>query len=238
MGDREAILSRIRRSLDTNRAMLEAEAAYHSHGDPHPMGPFLRTGLTPVAQFTAELEALSGHVHLCRGPEEALAKVRNLLVSHEIESALHWDPAEIPLPGVGAVLQELGIRPADGQLRGTGDRTARLQALEPVPICISGADAAIAESGTILVMSGPGRGRLASLLPPVHLAILPAAWIVRTLPEAFVLLEARWGRNVVHARSNITLITGPSRTADIEQSMTLGVHGPKEIHVVVVGADG
>ena len=238
MGDREAILGRIRRSLDVNREMLEREATAHGYGDLHPAGPFEPSELTPVEQFTRELEALQGHVHLCAGPEQALAKVRDLLVSHEVDSALHWDWNEIPLPGLQGVFEELGIRSAEGRFLGAEDRAARVQALEPVPICISGADAAIAESGTLVVMSGAGRGRLASLLPPIHLAILPADHIVRTLPNAFALLEAEWGEGVVRERSNITLITGPSRTADIEQSLTLGVHGPKEIHVVVVGAEG
>ena len=237
MSDRDAILGGIRQSLEVNRAMLEREAADHGYGESHPAGPFMPADLTPVAQFTAELEALHGHVHLCAGPREALEKVRSLLVSHEVESVLHWDWQEIPLPGIGHVVQELGIQSATGQLLGAPDRSTRLQALDPVPICISGADAGIAESGTLVVMSGPGRGRLASLLPPIHLAILPADHIVRTLPNAFALLEAEWGSDVVRDRSNITLITGPSRTADIEQSLTLGVHGPKEIHVVIVGAD-
>jgi L-lactate dehydrogenase complex protein LldG len=131
----------------------------------------------------------------------------------------------------------LGIPSAEGHLAGTSDRAERLQALEPAPICISGADAAIAESGTLLVMSGPGRGRLASLLPPIHIAILPVDCIVRSLPDAFALIAERWGPDVVHERANITLISGPSRTADIEQSLTLGVHGPKEIHVVIVGVE-
>ncbi len=59
---------------------------------------------------------------------------------------------------------------------------------------------------------------------------------MRSLPDAFALLATRFGADVVQRHSNITLITGPSRTADIEQSLTLGVHWPKEIHVVVVGA--
>ena len=235
MGDREQILHQIRRSLATNREMLEREAARNGYHDPEPSGPFMPTDLTPLAQFQAELEALKGHVHLCPTPADALAAVRHILVSHDVESALCWEPAEIPLPGVESVLQELNIHSADPQLGGFENRLERLQGLDPVQIGISGADAAIAESGTIVVVSGPGRARMASLLPPVHLAILPAERIVRSLPEAFALLTAHFGADVVYQRSNISLISGPSRTGDIEQSLTLGVHGPKEIHVVVVG---
>jgi L-lactate dehydrogenase complex protein LldG len=60
--------------------------------------------------------------------------------------------------------------------------------------------------------------------------------IVRSLPDAFRLLAARWGDDLMRRHSNVTLISGPSRTGDIEQTLTLGVHGPKEVHVVVIGA--
>ena len=238
MSDRDIVLGRIRRSLEVNRQMLEREAALHGGDDPHPTGPFLPGELTPVVQFQKELEALSGHVHVCAGPGEALARVRDLLASHEVDSAVHWDPSELPLEGVDRVLHELGISSADARLLGADDRATRLQALEPVPLCLSGADAAIAESGSIVVLSGPGRPRMASLIAPIHIAILRADRIVRTLPEAFALLYSQWGPEVVHERSNITIISGPSRSADIEQSLTIGVHGPKEIQVVVVNVAG
>jgi L-lactate dehydrogenase complex protein LldG len=235
MSDRERILRRIRASLSANREMLAAEAA--KAPPPHPRGPFVHSDLSPLAQFTSELEALTGHVHLCASEQQAREKLRDLLVSHDVISLIHWDTREIPLAGVDGVLQELGIQSAQAQIHGAEDRATRVQALDPVPACLSGADAAIAESGTLVVVTGPGRGRLASLIAPVHITILPADRIVRTLQDAFELLYAQFGQDVVHERANVTLITGPSRSGDIEQTLTLGVHGPKEIHVIVVGAD-
>jgi len=79
-------------------------------------------------------------------------------------------------------------------------------------------------------VSGPGRPRLASLLPPVHVAILRADRIYSNLP-ALVTALAEKGT----AGSNLVIITGPSRTADIEMTLTRGVHGPGEVHVVIVG---
>jgi L-lactate dehydrogenase complex protein LldG len=232
MSDRKLILDQIRDSLKANRAQLLREAAIHSA--PHPHGPFVLSDRSPMEQFIAELEALNVHVHACAGAEQAREQVRSLLASHNVQRVLHWDWDQIPLEGVEQIVGELGITSADGRLHGATDPMALLQELEPVPLCISGVDAAIAESGTLVVMSGRGRGRLASLLPPVHLAIVPADRVVRTLPDAFALLYERYGAEVVRERSNVTLISGPSRTADIEQSLTLGVHGPKEIHVVIV----
>jgi L-lactate dehydrogenase complex protein LldG len=232
MSDRDLILGRIRRGLEQSGPMLRREA--DAFPPPQPHGPFVASDLAPIDQFAEELEKLQGHIHRCATAADALAKLRDLLVAHDATSALHWDPAELPIPGVEQTLRELGIASAEGMLVGAADRQARVQALDEVPICISGADAAIAESGSIVVVSGPGRGRAASLLAPVHIAILPADRIARTLPDAFDLLYARFGRDLIQRRSNVTIISGPSRSADIEQTLTLGVHGPKEVHVVVV----
>lgn len=122
-----------------------------------------------------------------------------------------------------------------GQVAYSGDeRAARLQALDPVPVCISGANIGIAESATLVVRGGAGRGRLASLLAPVHIAVLRVPQLVRGLGEALAAVKERYGPDVFADSSSLTLISGPSRTADIELTLTLGVHGPREIHVVLI----
>lgn len=232
MNDRAPMIERIRNSLATNGAMLEKMATLAQA--PYPEGPFIHGDIDPVEQFMDELRELKGHPHRCADVAAARRMLIELLQSHKAERVLHWDEHELPIPDFAGILQHCGAKRADGQVLGAPDRRLHLQDLDDVGICVSGADAAVAESGTLLVVSGPGRGRLASLLPPVHIALLPAHHIVRTLPEAWNLLEKHFGNDVGHARSNISLITGPSRTADIEQTLTLGVHGPKELHVIVI----
>jgi len=85
-----------------------------------------------------------------------------------------------------------------------------------------------------VLRSGNGRGRLASLIAPVHIAVLRRAQIVRGLGTALALLAEQHGRDLFVDSSNLTLISGPSRTGDIELTLTLGVHGPREIHVVLI----
>ena len=80
------------------------------------------------------------------------------------------------------------------------------------------------------MMASPADARLISLLPPAHIAVLPAERILSGLDELFTLDP----RPADHTSSTV-FITGPSRTADIEQLLVRGVHGPGEIHVVVVG---
>ncbi len=87
----------------------------------------------------------------------------------------------------------------------------------------------IAETGTLVLASGAERHRLTSLVPPIHIALVPASRIVATMPSVLNQLTGSDGRHQA-----VTFITGPSRTADIELTLVVGVHGPKELHVIVL----
>ena len=212
--------------------MLAAEAARVDHAPP----PFVHPAQDDLAaQFAAELARLAGHPHRCAGDEQALEVIGAILEDHAATQVIAWDLEQIGLPGLGELLESLGARMLDGRITERGDaRAAQLQELEPALICISGADAAIAESGTLVLRSRAGRGRLASLLAPTHIAVLRSAQIVRGLGAALALMQERYAPDMFADSSNLTLITGPSRTGDIEQTLTLGVHGPREIHVVLI----
>lgn len=95
---------------------------------------------------------------------------------------------------------------------------------------ISTAQAAIAETGTLVLDSASEQHRLVSLVPPVHIAIVNASAIVDTLSDALTLLHKK------EISPAITFITGPSRTADIELTLAIGVHGPQELYVIVDGS--
>ncbi|MEO1767399.1 LutC/YkgG family protein [Thiobacter aerophilum] len=97
-------------------------------------------------------------------------------------------------------------------------------------IGLTGAFAGIAETGTLMLISGETTPATTSLLPETHIAVLASSRLVDTLEDAFALLRreaARWPRAV-------NLISGPSRTADIEQTVTLGAHGPYRVHIILV----
>jgi L-lactate dehydrogenase complex protein LldG len=90
-------------------------------------------------------------------------------------------------------------------------------------------DYALAETGTLVMLASRQEARLVSLLPPVHIAIVPRSRIVANLDELLSLLP-----KPAEQTSSMVLITGPSRTADIEQILVRGVHGPGEIYAVIV----
>jgi hypothetical protein len=143
---------------------------------------------------------------------------------------LAWDDSELLPAGLGAALRVAGIVrldpgvPADPTLR-----RARLAELGRAAVGLTGALAGLADTGTLALLSGPTRPRLASLLPPVHLALVAKSAIYPTMAAFFAAHPT-----AVREASNLVFVTGPSRTADIEQTLTLGVHGPREVHVVLV----
>lgn len=94
---------------------------------------------------------------------------------------------------------------------------------------ITSADYALADTGTLVMYASPEEARMTSLLPPVHVAIVPRERILSGLDEFFSLVPLPADRS-----SSVVFITGGSRTADIEMILVRGVHGPGEIHVVVV----
>lgn len=175
-------------------------------------------------RFEAALTAAHGQVLRAGSLAEALAQVDTVLAELGAQKVVaNAEPplADLDLPGRWPDIQWHRVGKSQGRLR---DFCASAD------VGLSSADAALAETGTIVVSSGPGRSRLATLLPPVHLALVPAA---RLTTDIFTWTAARQG----HLPANVVLISGPSKTADIEQTMAIGVHGPKRFIVVLYDGD-
>jgi L-lactate dehydrogenase complex protein LldG len=183
-----------------------------------------------VARFARECEAVGGQVHLAPDEPRALAVILALVAPRVPGPLLCWSEAEIGLPGLFESLRSQGADLVEQHVPDAGaDREAQLSRLAACAVGITGAACGLAESGSIVLASGSGRGRLASLLPPVHIAVLRASCVVWSIGDAF----ARDPDSASRA-SNVAVVTGPSRTADIEMTLTRGVHGPREVHVVLV----
>ncbi len=127
------------------------------------------------------------------------------------------------------VLRECGIADLPGVQTGFTDLEALRQACASAPFGITSADYALADTGTLVMLSSTEEARMISLLPPVHIAVVPRDRILSGLDE--LLSKAPRPGEIA---SSMVLITGPSRTADIEQILVRGVHGPGEVHVLVI----
>jgi len=147
-----------------------------------------------------------------------------LAKEREAKKLVRWDVPELDTLGVDEPLEEAGVKVVVWreledfrEVSGTAD------------IGLSTAEWAIADTGSLVLESGPGKGRTVTLLPPSYVAILPVERILRTLPEAIGKYADR------KLPANVCFHTGPSRSGDIEMSLAIGVHGPGDVHVLVVG---
>jgi L-lactate dehydrogenase complex protein LldF len=131
---------------------------------------------------------------------------------------------------LAALLHEQGIDRVCVDAIGQAYISAIPFVMDPDPsirVGVTGALAGIAETGSLVLVGGEGRPLTTSLLPEIHIAILRVSDLVPTLSDGLHLPEIR-------PASSAVIITGPSRTADIEMTLTLGVHGPKELHVFLI----
>jgi L-lactate dehydrogenase complex protein LldG len=169
-------------------------------------------------KFVEELEALGGTFHKCT-LENVLQTILEILRGHGIDEILTWDAAYLPdklLDGLdGAGIQI--IFP-------TGEN---IQTSSQIRAGLTGASAGIAETGSILVLGGPGQPLTASLLPEIHIALIMEKDIFNQLSQVLKL-------DGIEQASAGVLVSGPSRTADIEMTLTIGVHGPGELHVICI----
>lgn len=115
--------------------------------------------------------------------------------------------------------------------RGAGFDLAAREAVAADPVGITGAFAGIAETGTLMVVSGADTPANTSLLPETHIAIVPSDRLVKHMEDAWDLVRTELGR----LPRAVNFISGPSRTGDIEQVIILGAHGPYRVHLILVG---
>jgi L-lactate dehydrogenase complex protein LldG len=161
-----------------------------------------------IDSFIAAVQADGGHASRVADAAEAREHVTALL--GDDATICFWDGDPLVM----------SIDPAS-----LGRRTPSAEAFAG----ITGADFGVAPTGTLVLTYGEGRSRTTGLLPDLHIALLPAARIVRTLEDAIARIYAT---DVPRA---MTLVTGASATSDIEKIRVTGAHGPRRVAVVVIG---
>lgn len=193
---------------------------------PPPVPPAARDPLALLARFEGEAERVNCTTSRAASAEEARDQVLEVASRHRVRRAVCWEHPVLEALGVATALasRDIKVEAAPAAARSPEARENWLRTLAAADLGISGVDVAVAETGTLVLHAGPGRGRLVTCLPPVHLAVLTLDALVADLFH----LPARWRA----LPSSAHLISGPSRTADIELSLTRGVHGPAEVHIL------
>lgn len=217
---RENILASIREHLTASVEHDRVAIHHASAAVTHPNGAPL-VAPSRIDLFKTSLEAVNGHCVVARTELEIVHALTRIIT--ELKDS-QLNPRRIALSdantlerlvGLVGVQMDVTVAPSSSDLFG-------------IDIGITTAQAAIAETGTLVLDSSRERNRLISLVPPVHIAIVEAANLYSTLGEILAVLQSDDEISPV-----VTFITGPSRTADIELTLAIGVHGPQELYVII-----
>lgn len=212
---REAILAAVRSGLSAARARSSKAAPPAPAVMPAPRGP-----ADPLAALRARLAEAGVSFHEAR--DEAQAGQRLEAICAELGARrIALSDAPLARRVAEALRASCGLLPSD----------ATRSALFEADLGLSCVQWAVAETGTLILDGERERHRLVSLVPRVHVALLPERCVLPTLDDALARLAQDGASALPRA---ITFITGPSRTADIEMRLVVGVHGPEVLHVILL----
>jgi L-lactate dehydrogenase complex protein LldG len=181
-------------------------------------------------RLARELEQVGGLVHRVSSTRDARAAVSRILSEHGAKRIVLGESELVRDLDLQSAAKDAGMELTVCDLRQEVPRKGIRDAEFVADVGVTSADYGIAESGTLALLAAPGQGRAVSLLPPIHIAVLRSSDIVYEPSELFERVEKERG----DLPSALTFITGPSRTADIELVLTVGVHGPKYLHLVLI----
>jgi L-lactate dehydrogenase complex protein LldG len=222
--DRQAFLDRVRRAVAAgNRPGAAVELP--ARGTVGYQGG----GTDLVARFQHELAVSGGHLHLVADEAAARDELAGLIRQHGAQRVLVGDGAVLERLDVRSVLQAAGVTVV--AVEQLSENEAK-DAFFAVDLGISGVDYLIAETGSVALLTRRNQPRSLSLLPPVHIAIARQEQLLADLFDLFSKLEEEGGG----LPSSLSIITGPSKTGDIELRLVTGVHGPGHLHVLLIQA--
>jgi L-lactate dehydrogenase complex protein LldG len=215
------ILNGIRRSLHRGELAGAARQAVEARLATPPRGPVVARGqLAPEERVALFCQwATFNNATVAR---VAAAGVAAEVAGYLARNNLPAEAAMAPSPQLEAY--DWANQPMLSLRRGAGRASDQ--------VSITGAFAGIAETGTLVMASGPDHPVTLNLLPDTHIVVLREADIVGGYEEVWARLRQRYGKD--RMPRTVNTITGPSRTADIEQTIELGAHGPRRMHIVVV----
>ncbi|MFY9558434.1 MAG: lactate utilization protein [Blastocatellia bacterium] len=180
-----------------------------------------------IHQFDVELTKVGGHFYRAHNAESAIQYIQKVASDRQTSSII----------GSAQVMNgyALKTRLQDDHIEFITETNAPefLQAAATAGIGLSNVDYVLADTGTLVLLACAGQPRSISLLPPVHIALIKPEQIISGLDDLFPLLRQESHAAMRDLSSAVTFITGPSRTADIELTLVVGVHGPQELHVVL-----
>jgi len=240
MTSRAEFLGSIRREMGKTRGLFEAPPVPRP-ADAGQAAEVVRRQMLErwpqaLERFREEFERVGGVFHRVSSMDEVPGVIRRIAQERQARSVLSWHPGALGLDLRQSLGQEgLAVTVAPDGDPDAAARESHRDAAARAEIGVTGVDWALAETGTLVLVSGRGRPRSTSLLPATHVAVFGRDRLVESLEQVGVMLEALHVNPALSmSGAVINFITGPSRTADIELTLTRGVHGPKEVHAIFV----
>ncbi len=210
---KENILARIRKELSGSKLPMP-----YPEEDKNSGGVYTTDATSPEEEFVVNFKQLGGKFVFCDDVNEAVNTITILAGNHDWKQVLCADEYILNL----------------FQQRGAGFVHPATEPQEAADACITGCEALIARTGSMLLSSAQFMGRTAPVYYPVHIAVAYIDQVHNDISDGFRLLKKKYGDNIP---SMINLATGPSRTADIEKTLVVGVHGPAEVYCILVNAE-
>ena len=231
---RDAFLTRVRQAAHAGRAyrVCVDQGGSGVCEDFGTLGALGSSATDLCRRMCDEVNEVGGVAHLAEDISAAGEQLLDLLADYNAQTVLMWQHDVIEQLQLKATLQKAGIEVLDHDRLITMHPADVRSAMLTADVGVSSCDIAVAETGSLVLNAQPGQERAASLLPPVHIAVVTRQQIVADLFDAFDQIS-RYPFD--DFPSNLTIITGPSKTGDIELTLTTGVHGPGQWHVIVVG---
>ncbi|MGD8388729.1 MAG: lactate utilization protein [Desulfobacteraceae bacterium] len=231
MGDRERILARVREGLERDRGRDPGKGASPRPASMRPAAPAPAREVL-VTRFCESCERESVEVHTAADAAEAGDRLMRILKTSGAERIFMWIDPVLAQPEIEGRIRTSNVVDLTPRQDHVDQDTFEALAAR-ADVGITAADWALADTGTLVLLSSAGHSRSASLLPPVHVAVVPASRILSGLEDLVEKLPSD-ALEALQRESHVTLITGTSKTADIELSLVRGVHGPGTVHVIVI----
>ena len=184
----------------------------------------------------ADMAAKGGwKVYRASGVEEAIGYIESLARESGASKVVRSAQEVFDQTPVDDALTNLGLKVTTVLRDEANPREALREEIRRADMGITGADYALAETGSLVILPRRGLSRLVSLVPPIHVALVRPEDVLESLDDLFLLRRLEYHQRGGEMGSYLNFITGPSRTADIEMTIVEGVHGPKEVHMVILG---
>ncbi|MBO8170563.1 MAG: lactate utilization protein C [Bacillaceae bacterium] len=232
--DQETFLNRIAQKLGRERRSGITPPEWPDHPYQNMTLPVTRED--KIRHFIDNLAALDTRAEMI-SENEVAEKILDVIRRENVRSVVYQDDERLEQIGLGEGLQRAGVDTLKWSAE-PDSKEQQLQNVEQADMGVTMADIGLAETGSVVLFNGGGRGRVTSLLPPIYVAFLEADRIVPRITQALKRIDEMAGayreNGTPQLPSCINFITGPSRSADIEMDLSLGVHGPGKVYVFIL----